>query len=79
MKLCDVHMHESCHQILTIKSVHYPAMSRNGVCKILQKTTTTTTNILVNSQKSPAIKFLSVNVSSTSWTSKKILSTGFSY
>ena len=31
------------------------------------------TNILVNSQKSPAIKFLSVNVSLTSRTSRKIL------
>ena len=30
-------MHESCHQVLAIKSVHYPAMSRNGVCKILQE------------------------------------------
>ena len=36
-KTCDVHMHKSCHQILTIKSVHYPTMSRNGVCKILQR------------------------------------------
>ena len=64
-------MHESCHQVLAIKSVHYPTMSRNGVCKILQEKKTT--NILVNSQKSPAVKFLSVNVSLTSWTSRKIL------
>lgn len=46
-KTCDVHVHKSCHQILTIKSVHYPAMSRNGVCKILQKQT----NIWANFQK----------------------------
>lgn len=28
-------MHKSRHQILTIKSVHYSAMARNGVRKIL--------------------------------------------
>lgn len=36
---CDVHMHERGHQILTIEPVHYPTMSGNGVCKILQKQT----------------------------------------
>lgn len=30
-------MHKSRHQILTIKSVHYSAMARNGVRKILQE------------------------------------------
>lgn len=31
----DVHVHKSCHQILTVKSVHDSAMPRDGVCKIL--------------------------------------------
>lgn len=59
-KTCDVDMYKRCHQILTIKSVHYPTMSRNSVCKILQKQT----NIfIIKKKKSFAVKFLSVNVS----------------
>lgn len=52
-------MHERCHQVLTIKSVHYPTMSRNGVCKILPKQT----KRLANFQKNFVIKFLSKDVS----------------
>lgn len=48
-------MHKCCHQVLTIKSVHYPAMSRNGVCKILPKQT----DRLANLKKKNVIKDVS--------------------
>lgn len=35
-KTCYVNMNERRHQILTVKTIHYSTMTRNGVRKVLQ-------------------------------------------
>lgn len=38
-KTCYVNMNKCSHQVLTVKAIHDPSMTRDGVSKVLQNKT----------------------------------------